>query len=63
MTADFNGDGEVNFTDFTIFSSVYGQTWQAIQSGEFTNLDEALENSGITEPFNPVDTTTPVPLD
>lgn len=62
MDADFNGDGVIDFTDFTIFSSVYGETWQAIQAGEYESLDEALDDSGIKEPYDPVDPTTPVPF-
>ena len=40
--ADLNGDGRVDFADFTIFSSVYG----TIYLGENQNLDESAANAG-----------------
>lgn len=65
LRADFNGDGKVDFTDFTMFSVVYGSAWDAVQKGEtppaldisnYSNI-----NTNTNTPFNPLDTTTAVP--
>lgn len=49
--ADFNGDGKVDFTDFTMFSAVYGEM--------LSGFEVPAENATIV-PYDPVDATTAV---
>ena len=45
VRADFNGDGRVDFTDFTMFSAVYGEVFAEMMSGETETINEnTLEN-------------------
>lgn len=62
VRADFNGDGKVDFTDFTMFSAVYGEMWSSLKSGDMTTLDQVVETTGIQDVYSPTETTTPVPL-
>lgn len=57
VRADFNGDGLVDFTDFTMFSAVYGDMWSTLQSGEVSSVEEVLENAGIKDTTSAVPTT------
>lgn len=65
LRADFNGDGRVDFTDFTMFSAVYGQIANEM------NLDNGSSAGYVNTPvddvdtpaYTPVDVTTSVPLE
>jgi len=43
MGADLNGDGRVDFIDFTMFSAVYGQSLAASTAAEDGQTDQGLE--------------------
>lgn len=46
-TADFNGDGLVDFKDFTLFAAVYGKTYEQAEQGDI-NGDNTIDFSDFT---------------
>lgn len=46
-TADFNADGKVDFKDFTLFSAVYGKTYEQAEVGDI-NGDNTIDFSDFT---------------
>jgi hypothetical protein len=46
-TADFNGDGVVDFKDFTLFAAVYGKKYEVVSSGDL-NGDNKIDFKDFT---------------